>query len=161
IGIGMYNRCAAPEQLEKTKFGRRHGRCAFLREREVSAAPQLALEERIALPDDHARAILVGRAWVPGPLAGPSPVLVSDARVYDLSQVAPTCSDLMNTEEPAAVALAAVQNGRASFIGRVADLLVNSAADRRDPSRAHFLSPVDLQAVRACGVTFIASMLER
>ena len=127
----------------------------------MSASPRLALEERIALPDDHARAVLVGRAWVPGPLAGPSPVLVSDARVYDLSQVAPTCSDLMNREEPGALVAAAVKSGRANFIGRAAELLANSAADRRDPSRAHFLCPVDLQAVRACGVTFIASMLER
>ena len=127
----------------------------------MSTSPQLALEERIALPDDHARAALVGRAWVPGPLAGPSPVLVSDAQVYDLSQVAPTCSDLMNRDEPGALVTAAVKNGRANFIGRAAELLANSAADRRDPSRAHFLCPVDLQAVRACGVTFIASMLER
>src|SRR5215470_2362607 len=127
----------------------------------MSTAPRLALEERVALPEDHGRATLIGRAWVPGPLAGPSPVLVSDAKVYDLSQVAPTCSELMNSEEPIAVAAAALKNGRAGFIGRAAELLANSGADRRDPGRAHFLSPVDLQAVRACGVTFIASMLER
>ena len=40
-------------------------------------APELALDERTALPDDHERATLVGRAWVPGPLAGPSPVLIA------------------------------------------------------------------------------------
>ena len=127
----------------------------------MSAEPRLALEERTALPDDHERATLIGRAWVPGPLAGPSPVLVREGSAFDLSQVAPTCADLMNSDEPVAIATGAVKSGRATPIGRVADMLVNSAADRRDPNRPHFLSPVDLQAVRACGVTFIASMLER
>jgi fumarylacetoacetate (FAA) hydrolase family protein len=127
----------------------------------MSATPQLALEERTALPADHGRATLVGRAWVPGPLAGPSPVLIHDGNAFDLSQVAPTCADLMNSEDPVAVASTAVRSGRATPVGRVADMLANSAADRRDPNRAHFLSPVDLQAIRACGVTFIASMLER
>ena len=127
----------------------------------MSAAPRLALEERIALPDDHARATLIGRAWVPGPLPGPSPVLIRDGDALDLSQVAPTCADLMNSDDPVALATTAVKSGCATPIGRVADMLANSAADRRDLSRAHFLSPVDLQAVRACGVTFIASMLER
>jgi len=127
----------------------------------MSAGPRLALDEHIALPDDHARATLIARAWVPGPLAGPSPVLIRDGNAYDLSQVAPTCADLMNSDEPVAVATEAVTSGRATPVGRVADMLANSAADRRDPNRSHFLSPVDLQAVRACGVTFIASMLER
>ena len=127
----------------------------------MSATPALALEERIALPDDHERATLIGRAWVPGPLAGPSPVLIREGNAFDLSQVAPTCADLTNSDEPVALATRAVKSGRATPIGKVADMLANSAADRRDPNRPHFLSPVDLQAVRACGVTFIASMLER
>ena len=56
---------------------------------------------------------------------------------------------------------AALRAGRAKSLGAVGDLLANSSVDRRDAGRAHFLCPVDLQAVRACGVTFIASMLER
>ena len=127
----------------------------------MSAVPALALEERTALPDDHAQATLIGRAWVPGPLAGPSPVLILGGNAFDLSQVAPTCADLMNSDDPVAVATGAIKSGRATPIGRVADMLANSAADRRDANRPYFLSPVDLQAVRACGVTFIASMLER
>jgi len=124
-------------------------------------APELALDERTALPDDHERATLVGRAWVPGPLAGPSPVLISKGRVYDLSQVVATASDLMNREDPVALVRSAVESARASAIGQVGEMLANSAADRRNPERPYFLSPVDLQAVRACGVTFIGSMLER
>jgi fumarylacetoacetate (FAA) hydrolase family protein len=124
-------------------------------------APELALDERTALPDDHERATLVGRAWVPGPLAGPSPVLIAKGRVYDLSQVVPTSSDLMNSEDPVALVRSAMESARASAIGQVGEMLANSAADRRNPQRPYFLSPVDLQAVRACGVTFIGSMLER
>ena len=124
-------------------------------------APELALDERTALPDDHERATLVGRAWVPGPLAGPSPVLIAKGRVYDLSQVVPTSSELMNSEDPVALVRSALASSRASAIGQLGEMLANSAADRRNPERPYFLSPVDLQAVRACGVTFIGSMLER
>jgi len=56
-----------------------------------------------------------------------------------------------------------VRNGLKSArrVAALGDLLANSAHDRRDPRRPYLLAPVDLQAVRACGVTFIASMLER
>jgi len=124
-------------------------------------APELALDERTALPEDHERATLVGRAWVPGPLAGPSPVLIAMGKVFDLSQVVPTSAELINSEDPVALARSAVESGRASLLGEVGEMLANSASDRRNPNRPYFLSPVDLQAVRACGVTFIASMLER
>jgi fumarylacetoacetate (FAA) hydrolase family protein len=124
-------------------------------------APELALDQRTALPEDHERATLVGRAWVPGPLAGPSPVLIAMGKVFDLSQVVPTSAELINSEDPVALARSAVESGRASLLGEVGEMLANSASDRRNPNRPYFLSPVDLQAVRACGVTFIASMLER
>jgi len=124
-------------------------------------APELALDERTALPDDHTRATLVGRAWVPGPLAGPSPVSIVDGKVFDLSQVVPTSAELISSEDPVALARSAVESGRASLLGEAGEMLANTGADRRNPNRPYFLSPVDLQAVRACGVTFIASMLER
>jgi len=124
-------------------------------------AAELALDERAALPDDHERATLIGRAWVPGPLPGPSPVLIRAGGVYDLSQSVPTSSELMNSDDPVALARSAVESGRATLLGDVGDLLANSSCDRRHPDRPYFLSPVDLQAVRACGVTFIGSMLER
>jgi fumarylacetoacetate (FAA) hydrolase family protein len=124
-------------------------------------APELALDERTALPEDHERATLVGRAWVPGPLAGPSPVLIAMGKVFDLSQAVPTSAELINSEDPVALARSAVESGRASLLGEAGEMLANSASDRRNPNRPYFLSPIDLQAVRACGVTFIASMLER
>jgi fumarylacetoacetate (FAA) hydrolase family protein len=88
-------------------------------------------------------------------------VLIARGKVFDLSQVVPTCADLMNSEDPVALARNGVESGRATLLGQAGELLANSAADRRHPDRPYFLSPVDLQAVRACGVTFIASMLER
>ena len=124
-------------------------------------APELALDQRTALPDDHDRATLVGRAWVPGPLAGPSPVLITKGKVFDLSQAVPTSAELINSDDPVALARSAVESGRASLLGEAGEMLANSGSDRRNPNRPYFLSPVDLQAVRACGVTFIASMLER
>ena len=80
-----------------------------------------------ALPADAERATLIGRAWLPD-AAGPSPVVVRGDAVYDLSRVAATCSGLLALDDP----LAAVRAGDLPRIGSVADLLENSAHDRRD-----------------------------
>jgi fumarylacetoacetate (FAA) hydrolase family protein len=113
------------------------------------------------LPADAERATLIGRAWVPGPREGPSPVVIAGGWVYDLARVLPTVSELLNSRDPVKVARESVKSGWARAIGMAADLISNSHADRRDPKRAYLLAPCDLQALRACGVTFIASMLER
>ncbi len=113
------------------------------------------------LPTDAERATLIGRAWVPGRMGGPSPVVIAGGRVYDLARVAPTVSELLNSRDPVRMARESVKSGWAGAIGEVADLISNSHADRRDPRKAYLLAPCDLQALRACGVTFIASMLER
>jgi fumarylacetoacetate (FAA) hydrolase family protein len=124
------------------------------------AAPALVLDATRALPQDAARATLVGRAWLPGRISGPVPVVIAGGEVHDLSGVAATSAQLLNAADPAALA-ASMSGQRRRSIGTVADLLANSAADKRDLRRPFFLCPIDLQAVRACGVTFIASMLER
>ncbi|MBX9629855.1 MAG: fumarylacetoacetate hydrolase family protein [Burkholderiales bacterium] len=113
------------------------------------------------LPADADSATLVGRAWVPGPLPGPSPVVIHAGRAYDLSLVRPTIAELINVEDPVGAVRAALTSGRAQPIGDVAAMLTNSRADARNPDRPYFLTPCDLQALRACGVTFVASMLER
>ncbi len=113
------------------------------------------------LPVDAERSTLIGRAWVPGRVAGPSPVVIAAGKVYDLARVAPTVSELLNSRDPVRMAREAVKSGWARAIGEVADLISNSHADRRDPKKPYLLTPCDLQALRACGVTFIASMLER
>jgi fumarylacetoacetate (FAA) hydrolase family protein len=121
-------------------------------------AARLLLDVDRVLPQDASRATLVGRAWVPGRVGGPTPVTIADGSVFDLSSVAATCSELLNARDPVALVRS---RGAVHRIGDAGELLANSAHDRRDPSKPYFLSPVDLQTVRACGVTFIASMLER
>ncbi len=113
------------------------------------------------LPTDAERATLIGRAWVPGHVGGPSPVVIAGSRVYDLARVVPTVSELLNSRDPVRMVRESVKSGWAGAIGEAADLISNSHADRRDPKKAYLLTPCDLQALRACGVTFIASMLER
>ena len=113
------------------------------------------------LPVDAVRATLIGRAWVPGRVGGPSPVVIAGGRAYDLARVVPTVSELLNSRDPVNMAREGVKSGWARAIGEVADLISNSHADRRDPKMPYLLVPCDLQALRACGVTFIASMLER
>ena len=122
--------------------------------------PQIVLNPAKVLPLDATQATLIGRAWVPGRNAGPSPVAIADGSVHDLSSVAATSAELLNSADPVALVRAALAR-RGRRLGSVAEVLDNTHADRRDAQRAYFLAPVDLQAVRACGVTFIASMLER
>ncbi|HEX4986369.1 MAG TPA: fumarylacetoacetate hydrolase family protein [Burkholderiales bacterium] len=113
------------------------------------------------LPSDAQRATLVGRAWMPGRNGGPSPIAVAQGRAWDLSRVAPTTSELLNMREPVRVVREAIAGGWAKPAGAIADLAANAHADRRDPAGPYLLAPCDLQALRACGVTFVASMLER
>ncbi len=109
-----------------------------------------------SLPADGTEGTLVGRAWVPGDVPGPSPVAIRDDAVFDLSRSVPTMSELLNAADP--VALAHASGGR---LGSLAEILANSAFDRRDPARPYFLAPADLQAIKASGVTFATSLLER
>lgn len=109
-----------------------------------------------ALPDDGTRGILVGRAWRPD-VAGPSPVAIRDDGVWDVSASFATVRDLCEQDAPA-VALAAASGER---IGSLDELLANTDPDRRDLGRPWLLAPVDLQAVKAAGVTFAVSMIER
>ena len=120
---------------------------------------RLQLDPARALPEDAERATLVGRAWVPGRTAGPSQVTIVEGEVFDVSGIGATTSELLNARDPVVL----LRGARAAKrrVGDAAELLANSAHDRRDPAKPHFLAPVDLQAVRACGVTFITSMLER
>ncbi|TWO72552.1 fumarylacetoacetate hydrolase family protein [Caenimonas sedimenti] len=108
-----------------------------------------------ALPSDADQATLVGRAWVEG--QGPVLVRADGDALIDLSGLAPTSSELLELPDPAAAV-------RAHAGPRVADLhrvLANSAFDARDPALPWLLAPCDLQALKAAGVTFVASMLER
>jgi fumarylacetoacetate (FAA) hydrolase family protein len=111
----------------------------------------------VCVPEGHDRACLIGRVWLPL-VHGPALVRVQADGVYDLSSIAATCSQLVNLENPATIIRAASSLPR---VGALEDILANSAFDARDESHPWFLAPCDLQALKACGVTFVASMLER
>ena len=116
----------------------------------------LALDPAKILPQDCCAGILIGRVWLPG--EGPAVVLVRDDGVFDITRAAPTVAGLLNQPDPVAIAAAAPRDRQ---IGAVADIIANSDAGARDGNRPWFLAPVDLQAVKACGVTFVRSLLER
>jgi fumarylacetoacetate (FAA) hydrolase family protein len=109
------------------------------------------------LPEDRDRALLVGRVWLPA-VGGPVPVRIDGDDVRDLSAVAATVSQLLEHDDPAARIRAA---GPLPRIAAVADVLANSAAGARDVRAPWLLAPCDLQAIKASGVTFVSSMLER
>jgi fumarylacetoacetate (FAA) hydrolase family protein len=110
---------------------------------------------KATLPADAQQATLVGRVWIEG--QGPVLVRADHQSLYDLSSLAPTCSALLELPDPAV----AVRNHPAPRIAAVADVIANSSADARVDETPWLLAPCDLQAVKASGVTFVASMLER
>jgi fumarylacetoacetate (FAA) hydrolase family protein len=120
---------------------------------------ELTLSLKDTLPSDGTAGTLVGRAWVPGNPAGPGVVLVKADGLYDLTPRYPTLSALLNETNPTD---AAHQAGRgAKRIGGLEAALANSPSDRRASDKPYLLAPADLQALKACGVTFVLSMLER
>jgi len=120
-----------------------------------------ALRERLSmavtLPHDAARALLVGRLFVPA-YGGAVLVAVAGDDLVDLSAVAPTASALCNLPDPAAAIRRA---GARPVVAGLAAALANSAERTRDPAQPWLMAPCDLQAIKAAGVTFVASMLER
>jgi fumarylacetoacetate (FAA) hydrolase family protein len=110
----------------------------------------------LALPDDAAEGVLIGRVWDPA-AGGPSPVVVRDGELLDLSDRFPTVRDICELTDPAGVA--AGLDGRP--VAGVAEVLANTGAAVRDTTRPWLLAPVDLQALKAAGVTFAFSMIER
>ncbi|WP_191061108.1 fumarylacetoacetate hydrolase family protein [Geminicoccus harenae] len=106
------------------------------------------------LPEDGTAGTLVGRVQTG---AGPCVVAIREEGVFDLTPIVPTLSELTNAANPVALA----RSAGAERIGDLAPILANSAHDRRDPGTPYFLAPVDLHAIKACGVTFVRSMLER
>jgi fumarylacetoacetate (FAA) hydrolase family protein len=110
-----------------------------------------------SLPADADHAVLIGRIWLPE--SGPVVVRIGAEGVFDLSSIAPTVAQLL--EIPS---VARVIDEAAALLPKLADpaaLLANSAASQRDQARPWLLAPCDLQAIKAAGVTFVESMLER
>ena len=108
------------------------------------------------LPTDSTAGTLVGRIWRPD-LGGPSVVAIRADGVFDVSRSFPTMRDLCEAPDPAA----AVAGAQADRIGDLDAILANTAEAKRDANKPWLLTPVDLHAVKAAGVTFAISLLER
>jgi fumarylacetoacetate (FAA) hydrolase family protein len=112
-----------------------------------------------ALPHDHAHACLIGRLWQPG--LGATLVGITAEQVFDLSALAVTSSQLLEMREPAARVRQCIASGQAAVLAATGEVLANSDETRRQAQQPWFMAPCDLQAIKASGVTFVASMLER
>jgi fumarylacetoacetate (FAA) hydrolase family protein len=117
---------------------------------------KFVLDVETTLPADGTFGTLVGRVWRPD-VQGPSIVAVRADSIYDISRTFPTMRDVGETCDPA-VSVAAAEGER---IDTVASILVNTLEIERDQARPWLLAPVDLQAIKAAGVTFAASLIER
>ncbi|TPP05458.1 fumarylacetoacetate hydrolase family protein [Rhizobium glycinendophyticum] len=101
------------------------------------------------LPEDASDALLVGRVWSDA-AGGPCPVLVRAGRVLDLTGISATSSGLLEIDD---IAKRLAQASDLPDLGSLDDFLSAKAG--------RLLAPIDLQAVKAAGVTFADSMLER
>ena len=90
------------------------------------------------LPDDGTSGTLVGRIWRRGTVNGPSVVTIRADGVHDISAAAPTVADLCNAPDPVAL----VRRTKGEPLGSLVDLV------------GDLLAPIDLQAIKAAGVTF-------
>ncbi|PPF42419.1 fumarylacetoacetate hydrolase [Pseudoclavibacter sp. AY1F1] len=111
-----------------------------------------------ALPADGTSGTLVGRVWDPA-VGGPSPVLVTAEGVLDLSRTFATVSDITESPDPAAAVPKAAAD--APRLGSLEEIFANTEPDTRDESKPWLLAPVDLHVLKAAGVTFAVSMIER
>lgn len=99
------------------------------------------------LPVDHGSALLVGRVWIDDAVCGPRPFVLRADTLIDLSDLAPTTSDLFELPDCAA----RIRAHQGSPLCSLAQALKTQ----------RLLAPCDLQAIKAAGVTFADSLIER
>ena len=114
------------------------------------------LNSQNSLPDDATQGCLIGRAWIPNQISGPSPIILRGNQVFDISEKFHTISELLESADP----LKALSEIEGRPVGSIDELFANTIAEP-DTNKAYFLAPIDLQVIKAAGVTFAASMLER
>lgn len=108
-------------------------------------------------PNPPASGVLLGRARVPGHVH-PRIVTVRGGDIVDITaRDGATVRDIAEQSDPAAY----VASAPGQPVGRLDAIMANSWAAATDPGRPALLSPIDLQAIKAAGVTFVVSLLER
>lgn len=120
-----------------------------------------ALQAETLLPQDASEALLVGRAWVPGRNGGPVVVTVHDGELLDLSDQAGTVSGLLEREDAVRRVRSAHGSSQSRSLGTLSHWYESTVRHGPDPAHRHLLAPNDLQVVKAAGVTFAQSMVER
>ncbi len=108
------------------------------------------------LPDDWRDAALAGRVWRPD-VGGPAVVKIEGGQVIDISRVFPTMRDLCEAADPSQ----AMRQAKGEPLGMIEAILANTPPEARNSSKPWLLTPIDLQAIKAAGVTFAISTLER
>ncbi|MBD7957728.1 fumarylacetoacetate hydrolase family protein [Microbacterium sp. Sa4CUA7] len=108
----------------------------------------------VLLPADARNACLVGRVRLP---EGPAVVACRGGRLIDITATFPTMRTLTENELPAAAVAAA----SGPDVGSFEEIAANTPPDTRNAALPWLLSPIDLHVVKAAGVTFPVSMLER
>jgi fumarylacetoacetate (FAA) hydrolase family protein len=121
----------------------------------MSMAPEGRRSRHPLMPDDARRALLVGRAWSSA-AGGPLPLLVRDGQAIDIRELAPTVSQLF--EQPDLPDRLRKVGG--SVLGEASRVLGGERWLVPEAS-LQLLAPVDLQCLKACGVTFAVSVFER
>ncbi|MDR5876226.1 fumarylacetoacetate hydrolase family protein [Vreelandella gomseomensis] len=111
-----------------------------------------ALPHHALLPEPD-NALLVGRVWQDA--TGPSLVTVKNGQVIDITAFGPTMADLLERDDAQDV----VRRAEGPTLGSIETLLANSQHPKHPAP--YLLAPCDVQAVKACGVTFAVSLLER
>jgi fumarylacetoacetate (FAA) hydrolase family protein len=117
------------------------------------------IDPRAFLPDDADAATLVGRVHDPAE-GGPSVVTVRGRDLIDITDVAPTVADLFDHED----VVATVRSARGRRSWPLDDVLGATARlpETGEPGDVPtLLAPIDLQVIKAAGVTFAKSMVER
>ncbi len=110
------------------------------------------------LQQDALSGTFVGRAWRPD-VHGPAVVVVRDGNLIDItSRRFPTLSRLLEHDDPAA---AVGRDTRGTLLGSLSEVCRSSAAAAAADAEPRLLAPCDLQVIKACGVTFARSMIER
>lgn len=109
------------------------------------------------LPEDLEQALLVGRVWRAAPVDGPAVVAVRAGRVIDITRHAATVADLFERDDLLAIA----RDAEGEDLGSAAELAAAALRGEALANGVALLAPCDLQAIKACGVTFAVSLLER
>jgi fumarylacetoacetate (FAA) hydrolase family protein len=114
------------------------------------------LTEQLTLPNDGTSGVLAGRVWRPD-VEGPSVVAIRSDGVHDISRLTPTMRDLCESGNATEI----VRSATGEQLGSLEEILTNTPEEWRDRNKPWLLAPIDLQAIKAAGVTFARSLLER